>query len=110
MIVEKIQKSLTIEFVIGFLGGLLGLYLGVFILFSQLDNGISAISASLVGLIGVFVIYRSAIVGGILLIVSSIWLLISIPTTTGILAAVLIGAAGLMKLDEVRKPKKPSNK
>ena len=111
MIIEKFKELRTIERVSGFLGVILGLYEGVFTLLSAslVSYGISSILASILGLLGVVYINRNAKISAILLIISSIWLLISIPTTTGILGAVLLGVAGLMKLEDVvKESKKPS--
>ena len=102
MIIEKFKKLRTIEVVTGFLGGILGLSEGIFALLSPplVIYGISSVLASIVGLIGVFYINQNSKISAILLIISSIWLLLSLPTTTGILGAVLLGVAGLMKLED----------
>ena len=113
MILEKFKKLRTIEVVTGFLGGVLGLFEGIFALLSPplVIYWIIPVLASIVGLIGVVYINRSAKISAILLIISSIWLLLTLPTATGILGAVLLGVAGLMKLEDfIRDSKKEKRK
>ncbi len=98
------ETSRTIELVLGIIGGIFGLLGGAFaILLSSfggseiLGLGISAILASIVGIVGSVYVKTNAKTGGIILIVSAIWLLISI-SAYGILGAVLIGISGLLAL------------
>ncbi len=98
IIVEKFKKFLTLEFVVGVIGAVLGLQGGFYVLSSVVIDGYSAILASTIGLIGAVSVNLNAKIGGVILIISSIWLLISIPTSYGIFGAALLGAAGLMGL------------
>ncbi len=98
IIVEKFKRFLTLEFVIGVIGGVLGLQGGFYVLSSVGIDGVSAILASIIGLIGAVCVNLNAKIGGVILIISSIWLLISLPTSYGIFGAALIGVAGLMGL------------
>lgn len=98
------ETSRTIELVLGIIGGIFGLLGGVFaIIVSTVGGseilvlGISAILASIVGIIGSVYVKNNAKTGGIILIVSAIWLLISI-SACGILGAVLLGISGLLAL------------
>jgi len=59
--------------------------------------GVSAILASIVGLAGAIYVTQNAKYGGIILIISAIWLIISI-SAFGVLGAVLLGIAGLAAL------------
>ena len=100
IIVDKIKKFLTLEFVVGVIGAVLGLQGAFFVINSSYVgiDGVSALLASLTGLVGSFGVKLNAKIGGIILIISSIWLLISIPTSYGIFAGALLGAAGLLGL------------
>lgn len=97
------EKSRTLELVLGILGGIFGLLGGVFaLLFSAFEPsigvlGVSAILASIVGLGGTVYVTQNARNGGIILIISAVWLLISI-SAFGIIGAVLLGIAGLAAL------------
>ncbi|MGP8022574.1 MAG: hypothetical protein ACLQG5_10020 [Methanobacterium sp.] len=106
IIVEKIKKFLTLEFVVGVIGSVLGLQGAIFVINSSYVgiDGVSALLASLIGLLGAFCFKLNAKLGGIILIISSIWLLISIPTSYGIFAGALLAAAGLMGLFGNGKP------
>ena len=103
---EVIKTSRTIEIVLGILGGVFGLLGGVFaLIFSAFapsvgSLGVSAVLASIVGLVGAVYVSQNPRIGGIILIISAVWLLISI-SAFGILGAVLLGIAGLLGL--VRK-------
>ena len=97
------EKSRTLELVLGILGGVFGLLGGVFaLIFSAFAPsvgvlGFSAILASIAGLIGAIFVSSNPKYGGIILIISAVWLLISI-SAFGILGAVLLGVAGLVAL------------
>jgi len=100
---EKVKTSRTIEIVLGILGGVFGLLGGIFaILFSTFDAsvgglGISAVLASIVGLIGAVYVTQNPKIAGIILLISAIWLVISI-SVFGILGAVILAIAGLLAL------------
>ena len=98
------EISRTIELVLGIIGGIFGLIGGAFAIILSafggteiLALGISAILASIVGIVGSVYVKNNAKTGGIILIVSAVWLLISI-SAYGILGAVLLGIAGLLAL------------
>ena len=99
--VEFKKTSRTVELVLGIIGGIFGLLGGVFaLMFSAFapsvgSLGISAVLASIVGIVGAAYVMQNAKWGGIILIVSAIWLLISI-SLFGVLGAVLLGLAGLL--------------
>ncbi len=101
---DNLEKtSRTIEIVLGILGGIFGLLGGIIaVLFSVfasdiLSLGISAIIASIVGIIGAVYVLRNAKIGGIILLISALWLLISI-SLFGVLGAVLLGIGGLLAI------------
>ena len=109
---ESVVKiSRTIEMVLGILGGVFGL-IGAIIAFfiGSLGSafavtgssdvtvlGASAFLASIVGIVGAVYVTKDPKIGGIILIISAIWLLISI-SVFGVLGAVLLGIAGLIAL------------
>jgi hypothetical protein len=99
--VEFKKTSRTVELVLGIIGGIFGLLGGVFaLMFSAFAPsvgglGISAVLASIVGIVGAAYVMQNAKWGGIILILSSVWLLISI-SLFGVLGAVLFGLAGLL--------------
>ena len=98
---ELKKTSRTVELVLGIIGGIFGLLGGVFaLMFSAFapsvgSLGISAVLASIVGIVGAAYVMQNAKWGGIILIVSAVWLLISI-SVFGVLGAVLLGLAGLL--------------
>lgn len=101
------ETSKTVELVLGILGAVFGLLGAVFaIMFSAFGGtdililGISALMASIVGLIGSIYVKTNAKYGGIILIISAIWLLISI-SAFGIIGTIFLGIAGILAL--VRK-------
>lgn len=101
---DNFGKNITLEFVLGFLGGLLGLYEGVFALLYPayvVAYAYGAIIASIVGFIGVIYLNKNAKLSGIILIVASIGLLLTIPTKIGLSGSVLLAVAGLLKLETV---------
>jgi hypothetical protein len=100
LIIKKLKKFLTLEFVVGVIGAVLGLQGAFFVMNSAYVgiDGVSALLASLIGLLGAVCVNLNAKIGGIILIISSIWLLISIPTSYGIFAGALLAAAGLLGL------------
>ena len=85
------------------MGGIFGLIGGVFaLMFSAFapsvgSLGISAVLASIVGIIAAAYVMQNAKWGGIILILSAIWLLISI-SLFGVLGAVLLGLGGLLAI------------
>jgi hypothetical protein len=97
------EISRTPEIILGILGGIFGLLGGVFaLIFSAFEPsvfglGVSAILASIAGLVGAVYVTQNAKYGGLILIISAVWLLISI-SAFGILGAVLLGVAGLFAL------------
>jgi hypothetical protein len=97
------ETSRTLELILGILGGVFGLLGGVFaLIFSAFEPslfglGVSAVVASIVGLVGAIYVTQNAKYGGIILIISAVWLLISI-SAFGVLGAVLLGIAGLSAL------------
>lgn len=98
------ETSRTIELVLGITGGIFGLLGGIFaVLFGSLAAvdivllGISAILASIIGIVGSIYVTRNAKIGGIILIVSAVWLLISI-SLFGVMGSILLGIAGLVAL------------
>lgn len=99
--VEIKKTSRTVEIVLGILGGIFGLLGGIFaLMFSAFapsvgSLGVSAVLASIVGLIGAAFVLQNPKWGGIILIASAVWLLISI-SLFGVLGAVLLGLAGLL--------------
>lgn len=100
------KTSRTIELALGISGGVFGLIGGIFaLLFSffvsdALSLGISAVLASIVGIVGAIYVTKNPRWGGIILIISAIWLLISI-SLFGLLGAILLLIAGIVAL--VRK-------
>lgn len=101
--VMETETSRTLEIVLGILGGIFGLLGGVMaLIFSAFTPsagalGISAILASILGLGGAVYLSRNPQYGGILLIISAIWLLFSI-SAFGILGTVLFAIAGILAL------------
>ena len=99
--VELKKTSRTIELVLGIMGGIFGLLGGVFaLIFSAFapsvgSLGVSAVLASIVGIFGAAYVMQNPKYGGIILIISAIWLLISI-SLFGLIGAVLLGLAGLL--------------
>ena len=99
--VELEKTSRTIELVLGIIGGIFGLLGGVFaLMFSAFAPsvgglGVSAVLASIVGIVGAAYVMQNAKWGGIILILSAVWLLISI-SLFGVLGAVLLGLGGLL--------------
>jgi ribosomal protein L40E len=104
--VELKKTSRTVELVLGIIGGIFGLLGGVFaLMFSAFAPsvgglGVSAVLASIVGIVGAAYVMQNAKWGGIILIVSAVWLLISI-SAFGVPGAVLLGLGGLLAV--VRK-------
>ena len=99
--VELKKTSRTVELVLGIIGGIFGLLGGVFaLMFSAFAPsvgglGVSAVLASIVGIIGAAYVLQNAKWGGLILIVSAVWLLISI-SVFGLPGAVLLGLGGLL--------------
>ncbi len=102
-IIKPESTSRIVELVLGIIGGILGLLGGAFALvFSAFAPsvgglGISAVLASIAGIVGAAYVMQNARVGGIILVVSALWLLISI-SAFGVPGAVLLGIAGLLAL------------
>lgn len=100
---EKVEKSRTLELVLGIIGGVFGLLGGlaalVFSVFATdiLWLGISAILASILGIVGSVYVRNNPRNGGVLLIVSAVWLLISI-SAFAIPGTVFLGLAGVLAL------------
>lgn len=97
------ETSRTIELVLGIVGGIFGLLGGIFaVMFGMFASevtmlGVSAILASIFGIIGSVLVVKNPKVGGIVLVVSAVWLFISV-YLFGILGAVLMVLAGLLAL------------
>ncbi|MCK9151664.1 DUF4064 domain-containing protein [Methanobacterium alcaliphilum] len=98
------ETSRTIELVLGIVGGIFGLLGGIFaVLFGAIGSseimmlGMSAILASIVGTLATIYVTRNAKIGGIILIVSAVWLLISI-SLFGVLGSFLLGLSGILAL------------
>ena len=95
------KTSRTVELILGIIGGIFGLIGGVFaLMFSAFAPsvgglGTSAVLASIVGIVAAAYVMQNAKWGGIILIISAVWLLISI-SLFGVLGAVLLGLAGLL--------------
>ena len=105
--IEKVEPtSRTVELVLGILGGIFGLLGGIFaVLFGVFASeitglGISAILASIVGIAGAVFVLKNPKWGGIILIISAIWLIISI-SLFGVIGSVFLGIGGILAL--VRK-------
>ena len=100
---ETVEKSRTLELVLGIIGGVFGLLGGlaalVFSVFATdiLWLGISAILASILGIVGSVYVRSNPRNGGVLLIVSAVWLLISI-SAFAIPGTVFLGLAGVLAL------------
>lgn len=101
---EMNETSRTIELVLGIAGGIFGLIGGVVaVLLGSFAGdeivllGISAILASIVGIVGSVYITKDPKIGGIVLVVSAIWLLISI-SLFGVLGTILLGISGLLAI------------
>ena len=105
-IVNVPKTSRTAELVLSIIGGVFGLLGGLFAIvmaaFSSelLVLGLSAIIASIVGIIAGVMVKKDQKLYGVLLIISAIWLLISI-SAFAIPGTVLLGIAGVLAL--VRK-------
>ena len=97
------NTSRNLEIILGILGGIFGLLGGVgALIFSAFAPsigvlGVSAVLASIVGLGGAVYTSQNPKHGGIILIISAIWLLISI-SAFGIIGAVLLAIAGLLAI------------
>ncbi|RJS49340.1 MAG: hypothetical protein CIT03_03630 [Methanobacterium sp.] len=98
------KTSRTIELVLGIVGGIFGLLGGIFaVIFGSLASadivilGISAILASIVGIVAAVYVTKNPKAGGIILIISAIWLLISI-SLFGLLGSILIGIGGILAI------------
>lgn len=91
------KKSRTIELALGTIGGIFGLIGGVFALLFIPELGFSAILASVTGILGAIYVMRNPKRGGLILIISSVWLLFSI-SFFGVLGFILLLIAGLVAL------------
>ena len=91
------ERSRSIELALGIAGGIFGLFGGIFALLFIHELGFSAILASVVGIIGSIYVTRNHNWGGIIQIISSIWLLISI-SFFGVLGFILLLIAGLVAI------------
>jgi len=108
---EEKKTSRTIEVIVGILGGIFGIIGAIAALFigsfgeafsaagasGIMGLGTSALIASIVGIVGAAYVLKSPKWGGIILIISAVWLLVSI-SLFGVLGAVLLGLAGLLAL------------
>lgn len=91
------KRARTIELVLGLVGGIFGLLGGVIGLIFIPELGLSALLASVVGIIGAIYVTKNAKWGGIILVISSFWLLISI-SLFGVLGFILLLIAGLVAI------------
>lgn len=91
------ERSRTIELTLGIVGGIFGLFGGIFALLFIPELGLSAILASVLGIVSAIYVTRNGKWGGIILIISSIWLLISI-SFFGVLGFILLLIAGLVAI------------
>jgi len=91
----EVERSRILEVVLGVLGGVFGLLGGVFaLIFSAFESsifglGVSAVLASIVGLVGAVYVTQNPKIGGIILISISAF---------GVIGAALLGIAGLAAL------------
>lgn len=100
------ENTRTTEFVIGLIGAIFG-FIGAFIalLFSTFSSditglGISALLASILGIVGAIYVKKNPRIAAILLLISAIWVFISI-SLFGVIPGILLGIAGILAL--VRK-------
>lgn len=95
--------SRTIELSLGILGGVFGLLGGIFAIFmgafaSDLAMlGFSAILASIIGIIGAVLVLKNPKYAGIVLIISGVWLLLSI-SFAGVIGAVFLVLSGVLAI------------
>ncbi|WP_413861829.1 DUF4064 domain-containing protein [Methanobrevibacter sp. UBA417] len=101
---QNSNVSHTTELVLGILGGIFGILGAILaIMFSAFGGdeilmlGMSALIGSIVGIIGAVYLNKNAKYGGIILIISAIWVLISI-SLFGVLPAILLGIGGILAL------------
>ncbi|WP_102027124.1 DUF4064 domain-containing protein [Salirhabdus sp. Marseille-P4669] len=104
---ENFNTARITEFILGLIGGIFGVLSSILAMFvGSIDAvftgsttvsslGVSALFASIVGIIGSVVVKKRDKLGGILMIVSAIWGIISI-SLFYILSFVLLLMAGLM--------------
>ncbi len=91
------KPSRMIEIALGITGGIFGLIGGVIGLIFVPELGVSAIMASILGIVAAIFVTKNAKWGGIILVISSIWLLISI-SLFGVLGFILLLIAGLVTI------------
>ena len=97
------DSSRTLELVLGILGAVFGFLGATFALFFSVFStdlaalGISAFLASIVGLIGTIYIRTNAKYGGIIVIISAVWLLISV-SAAGAIGFILLLITGILAL------------
>jgi len=91
------ERSRTLELALGIVGGIFGLLGGIFALIFIPELGFSAILASVIGIFGAIYVTKNSKWGGIILVISSIWLLISI-SYFGVLGFILLIIAGLVAM------------
>jgi hypothetical protein len=87
----------TLELALGLVGGIFGLMGGIIGLIFIPELGVSALLASVVGIIAAIYVTKNPKWGGIILVISSIWLLISI-SLFGVLGFILLLIAGLVAI------------
>ncbi|MDI6881737.1 MAG: DUF4064 domain-containing protein [Methanothermobacter sp.] len=101
--VEEMRTSRILEMVLGIIGSIFGLLGGLFAIFFSvfasevLYLGISAVMASILGIIGAVYVRENPRNGGIILIVSAIWLLISI-SAFAIPGTIFLGISGILAI------------
>lgn len=108
----------TLEFVLGLIGGILGVVSAVLVLFNKLDLftadsglgsfGIAALLFSLIGIIGAVMVSISGKLGGIIMILSSVFGILSIflgYIISGILL-LIAGIISVIKPDQTKDKKK----
>ena len=91
------KTSRTLELALGLVGGIFGLMGGIIGLIFIPELGVSALLASIVGIIAAIYVTQNPKWGGIILVISSIWLLISI-SLFGVLGFILLLIAGLVAI------------
>jgi len=97
------QTSRTLEMVLGIIGSIFGVLGGLFAIFFSVFGpellylGISAVMASILGIIGAVYVREKPRNGGIILIVSAIWLLISI-SAFAIPGTIFLGIGGILAI------------
>lgn len=91
------KRSRTLEVALGLVGGIFGLLGAIIGLIFIPALGLSAILASVLGIFGAIYVTKNPKWGGIILVVSSVWLLVSI-SLFGVIGFILLLIAGLVAI------------